>query len=302
MRITKETQLSGHNAAIFALQVESDGRHLLSGAGEGWVARWDLQQPDTGKLLARIDNRVFSLCHLESQDTLVIGNMDGGVHWVNLSDPGKTRNVAHHQKGVFDLVLHRDSLFSAGGDGLLSRWNIHSGRAMESLQLSSQPLRCLAFHPGRRELAVGSSNRQIYLLDPDSLEIKKNIPQAHGHSVFSLCYSPDGRLLLSGGRDAHLKAWDLQQDGTLLTSLPAHLFTINSIAFHPGGRMFATGSRDKTVKIWDAEDFSLLKVLEGNRDGGHFNSVNKVCWTAQGDRLISAGDDRTLIVWRLDLD
>jgi WD40 repeat protein len=266
------------------------------------VARWDLQQPDTGKLLARIDNRVFSLCLLEDHDTLVIGNMDGGMHWVKLSDPEKNRNVAHHQKGVFDLALHSDSLFSAGGDGLLSRWDIHSGRARESLQLSAQALRCLALHPHGQLLAVGSSDHQIYLLDPDRLEVKRTIPQAHAHSVFSLCYSLDGRLLLSGGRDAHVKVWDLQQDGALRCSLPAHLFTINSIAFHPGGRIFATGSRDKTVKIWKTEDFSLLKVLEGARDGGHFNSVNKVCWTAQGDRLVSAGDDRTLIIWRLDSD
>ncbi|NUQ25376.1 MAG: hypothetical protein HUU34_15625 [Saprospiraceae bacterium] len=85
----------------------------------------------------------------------------------------------------------------------------------------------------------------------------------------------------------------------LISSQPAHWYTINHIALHPSGRWLATGSRDKTVKIWDAQSFELIKVLETIRDRGHVNSVNKVWWRPDGKQLVSAGDDRSMIIWEV---
>ena len=181
---------------------------------------------------------------------------------------------------------------------MLTRWSAAESRSLESLQLSQQSLRCIAHAPGRRELAIGSSDNNIYLIDSDTLELKHKIEDAHDNSVFSLHYSPDEQHLLSGSRDAHLKAWRLSADPPkLANSQPAHWFTINSIAYHPSGKWFATGSRDKTIKIWDAANFKLVKVLETIRDGCHVNSVNRLLWHEYEDYLISASDDRSMIVW-----
>ena len=106
--------------------------------------------------------------------------------------------------------------------------------------------------------------------------------------------------LLSGSRDAHLKMWDLEKNCEMIFDEPAHWFTINDIVFHPSGQLFATASRDKSIKIWDAQSLQLLKVLEGARDGGHFNSVNRLFWSAHEGQLVSGSDDRSLIIWRVN--
>lgn len=289
---------TGHRGSVYALAPWRDHRHFLSAGGDAWIVSWSLDAPDTGTLLASVETQVFSLCALPDGKRLVAGNMNGGLHWINLEEPTATRNLQHHGKGVFDLLVLGDRLYSAGGEGMLTRWDIHAARTVESLHLTNQALRCIAHEPSRNLLAVGSSDRHIYLLQEDNLQLVRQLSEAHLNSVFSLAWSPDGRFLLSGGRDALLKVWDAEQDFALVSEQPAHWFTINHIAFSPDGRHFATASRDKTIKLWDAENFQLLKVLDAARYGGHFNSVNRLLWLS--DALVSASDDRTIGLWGMN--
>ncbi len=291
--------MTGHNGSIFCVGALESDRFFFSAGGDGWVARWDLEDPETGRLIAKVETQLFTTHFIPSTRHLVLGNMNGGIHWVDLDRPDETRNIAHHQMGVFDLLEVGDHIFSAGGEGMLSRWDKFKGKSLESLYLSNQSLRCLDYSRQRNELAVGSSDHAIYLLDADSLTVKFTLPNAHENSVFVVRYHPDGKHLLSGGRDAHLRIWSLERMEAL-QAMPAHWFTINDIAFSPNGNLFATASRDKTLKIWDARTFKLLKVLETVRDQGHANSVNSLHWSNHNDSLISASDDRSLIVWKVD--
>lgn len=295
--LSKIKQLKGHNGSIFALTTNESDQYFLSGAGDGWVVRWDLDNPDPGKLVAKVETQIFALQYLASGNRVVAGNMNGGVHWIDLDHPDKTINIAHHQKGVFAIMELGGHVLTAGGEGLLTRWDKSTGRSLDSLKLSHQSLRALAYNPQRQELAVGASDHAIYILDAQDLTIKQTLPEAHQNSVFALAYSPDGELLFSGGRDAHLKVWDTQAAYLQLSSQPAHMYTINKIVFHPEGRFIATASRDKNIKIWDAQTFQLLKVLESYRDDGHLNSVNTLLWSAHRNCLISGSDDRSLILW-----
>src|SRR5690606_3156880 len=161
------------------------------------------------------------------------GNMDGGLHWVDTENPDNTKNIAHHQKGVFDIQHIGDQIYTLGGGGMISRWSVAERRALESFHISHHSLRALASDAARSELAVGASDNNIYILDEESLNIKHIIRNAHENSVFTVRYSPDGHYLLSGGRDAHLKAWAIERKFELVSEQAAHWFTINHIAFHP---------------------------------------------------------------------
>lgn len=298
MIIEKTAQLTGHNAGIYALTTGQHEHSFLSAAGDGWIVEWNLNDPELGRLLAKVDSKIFSLCFLNDNNKVIAGDMDGGIHWVDLNSPENTKNIAHHQKGIFEIKSIGGHVFTAGGEGKLTRWSINEMRSIESFHLANQSLRCIAFSEDRNELAIGASDNCIYFLHAETLELKFRIENAHENSVFSLHYSPDEKKLLSGGRDAHLNVWELENNFKKINSQPAHWFTINSIAFHPNGHLFATGSRDKTIKVWSAENYQLLKVLELNRDGGHLNSVNKLLWHPHKDTLISCSDDRTIILWK----
>jgi WD40 repeat protein len=106
--------------------------------------------------------------------------------------------------------------------------------------------------------------------------------------------------LLSGSRDARLKIWDVEAGYVLEKEIVAHTFAINYIDFSPNSNYFATCSMDKSVKIWDSESFKLLKVIDRARHAGHGTSVNKLLWTKYDNQIVSASDDRTISVWKID--
>ena len=301
MKIEKIHTCTGHRAAIYALAPGKDERHFLSAGGDGWVTEWNLDDPETGRLVASVEKQVFSLCSLPD-GRIVAGDMNGGVRWIDRAMPDDTRNIQHHKKGTYDILVAGAWVFTAGGDGTITRWDMEKGSSVESFQLSNQALRAISFSEKRKELAVGASDNSIYFLDVETFELKQALKNAHTNSVFTVAYSPDGRHLLSGGRDAMLRVWDL---GIIQSPVPnpqspeepAHLFTVNHIVFSPSGQLFATASRDKTLKIWDSHTFQLLKVVDTIRYGGHINSVNRLLWLP--DCLVSCSDDRTVGLWRV---
>ncbi len=299
LKVEKLHQLTGHNASIFCVSSSSDEARFLSGAGDGWLVEWDFNKPEMGRLLAKVETQIFTLKALKNTDLVVVGNMNGGVHWLDLSNPEQTKNIAHHQKGVFDILQLSNRVLTAGGEGLLSRWSIEEKRSLDSLHLTNQSLRSLDYSPLRNEIAVGASDHNIYLLDAENLHIREKYEQAHDNSVFTVKYSQDQQRLFSGGRDAMLKVWDLNQHKNI-SAQAAHWYTINDISLSPEGNLLATASRDKTIKIWDAQSFKLLKVLDTTRDGCHVNSVNRLYWSSFNDTLVSCSDDRSMIMWKID--
>jgi WD40 repeat protein len=296
LQIKKIHTCTGHRAAVYALAAGRDVQHFLSAGGDGWIVEWSIDDPETGRLTASVETQVFSL--EKAGKWLVAGNMDGGVHWIHPAEPEQTRNLLHHRKSVYD-IKHADAwVFTASGDGMLTRWSAANGSRIESFQLSNQSLRALAHDPISGLLAVGASDHSIYLLDAQTLELKQTLNAAHTNSVFSLAFSTQGHFLLSGGRDAMLRVWDARAGFTLHAELPAHWFTVNHLVFSPDGALLATASRDKTIKIWDARDFTLLKVIDTMRFGAHLNSVNRLLWLP--DCLISCSDDQTVVLWGIE--
>ena len=137
---------------------------------------------------------------------------------------------------------------------------------------------------------------QGLILAPESAPEKAAEKEAHENSVFVAKYSPSGQYIVSGGRDAQLRVWEIEEFREV-NCQPAHWYTINDLVFHPKGHWLATASRDKTIKIWDTNTFQLLKVIDVQKFGGHINSVNKLHWSSHNDWLISCSDDRTIMVW-----
>ena len=46
------------------------------------------------------------------------------------------------------------------------------------------------------------------MLAAASLELKAEKESAHSHYVMSVAFSPDGKTIVSGSRDAMIKVWD----------------------------------------------------------------------------------------------
>ncbi len=263
------------------------------------MVKWNLQAPEKGLALANAGIQIFSLAAAPDHQLLIAGDMNGGLHWIDLTAPHNIQTHQKHSCGVFSILPLGDRLLTGGGKGLLNVWSLERKELLSTLQITNTSIRAIAFSSLRNEVALGCSDNNIYLLDASSLATRQVISQAHNSSVFALRYAPEGQVLFSGGRDALLNAWQLEPEVQLIRSVPAHNFTINALEIICEGKYLVTASRDKTLKIWDRESLSLIKVLETMRDEGHRHSVNRLLWLEAFEMLVSVSDDRSGIIWEL---
>ncbi len=297
--IKHSATLSGHISSIYCLADKVDAPYFFSGAGEGWIVQWekDANQTD-GLLLAKVDGKIFSIIYIKEHHLLVVGDFDGHVYWLDTETNVIMKRVAFHKGSIFGFCqVSADHIYSVSGDGYLCKWDVHTYQPLESVKISTQGLRSIIYDDKTHTIYIGASDNAIYLVNVEDLKVEKIIPQAHQNSVFSLVILPNDTLL-SGGRDAHLKAWSVT-NMKVAQDFAAHMFTINSIVHLPELHLFATASRDKSIRIWDDTTYELFKSIDVQKDG-HFNSVNNLLWLPTESTLVSASDDRTIRMWKIE--
>ncbi|MBS0000120.1 MAG: WD40 repeat domain-containing protein [Cyclobacteriaceae bacterium] len=294
--VSKVITLTGHKDCVYTLTSSPDPASFFSAAGDGMVVLWELTGSENGQLIASVPNSIYSICTLPEKNQLVLGHNYEGIHIVDLNERRETGSMKITDSAIFALSYHGGMLFTGTADGDLILIDLIGMSVQGRIKKSSKSIRAIV--SDGNHLAVGYSDHFIRIFDLVNRQLISEF-KAHENSVFTLKYSPDGRYLLSGSRDARLKIWDRHDGYRLKDSIIAHLYTINDIDYRPDGKYFATCSMDKTIKIWEAEQFKLLKVIDKSRHGGHLTSVNKIFWSSYKNRLISCSDDRTISVWDL---
>jgi WD40 repeat protein len=183
-------------------------------------------------------------------------------------------------------------------DGSLSIWSTKTYEMLYKRNFTMKKLRRMDLSPDGSTVAISRGDHAISILSTSDYS---EINTIQGDSSFNVVrFSPDGKFILAGDKNAHLHRISIA-DGAILESLPAHYWAIYDICYSPNEALFATASRDKIVKVWNANEHKVLARLEGRKEGAHTHSVNAIFWQEQ-DRLISAGDDGDVRVWELKAD
>lgn len=300
IQVTKANEFTGHTGAVYALERSESTHCIYSGSGDKIVAKWNLGSLNPEKFSAQLPGIIYSLCLVPEKNILLAGTAEGKIHVIDLSEKKEIKILQNHTQAVFDIQYSPENniLLSAGGDGSLTIVSLNDLTAQKVIKLCTEKLRAIDISGNRAAIACGDGF--IRIVDLKSHKLIHEF-RAHKDSVYSVKFSPDGRYLLSGGKDAHLNVWkDTPGTWQMERSVPAHNYAIYSIVFSPDGTHFATASRDKTFKIWNALSYEVqIRVNKENHEG-HINSVNKLYWNTSNNLLVSAGDDRKIMTWKIE--
>ncbi|MCX6156964.1 MAG: protein kinase [Ignavibacteriae bacterium] len=109
--------------------------------------------------------------------------------------------------------------------------------------------------------------------------------------VRTVCFSPDGKYVLSGSDDCNIRLWDIQSGNKIRTYI-GHSGSIHSVCFSPDGKNALSGSYDCEIRLWDIQTGETSRVFKG-----HTRSVHSVCFSPDGKYALSGSNDYTVRLW-----
>jgi WD40 repeat protein len=214
------------------------------------------------------------------------------------------RRLDGHTDIVHGLAYTPDGrqLLSGGRYETIRVWQVEAGAEVRRLIGHSETVMALAVSPdGGQALSAGggrftadgrwqATDTAIRLWD---LATGREVRQLKGHTdmVFSVAFSPDGRLALSGSMDRTLRLWDLA-DGREVRRYVGHRDGVLAVALSPDGGFALSAGWDATARLWDVDTGQELRRLDGHTEG-----IHSVAFAPDGQTALTGGLDQTMRLW-----
>ncbi len=263
---------TGHTHDILRVQFSPDDRHLLSySAGDGRLCLWEV---NSGRLLW-VTNTTFVRNTSEysilqefswSQDeTLLVTKSANGTYQTWDATTGKILSLAEQPPNIAlipaQATIKNEAATAVSHDGNLTaqggRWGVASIKITE---LKTGAARFLDGHPS---------------------------------VVKAIAYSPDGAYFAVAGNDRNIYLFNAANQA-LAQTLVGHTAPVLSLAFNPDGKTLLSCSDDEVLKSWNWQNGQLLQTAKAE---GHFFSVQKVMFSADGKYFLLTGDTVKIGLW-----
>ena len=108
--------------------------------------------------------------------------------------------------------------------------------------------------------------------------------QAHSHEACQVSWSPDGKMLASGGNDDIVRIWDVTKWASPRYTFSEHKAAVKAIAWNPHDHSMVVtggGATDKTIKFWNARVGTMKKSVETSAQ------VCSLMWNPHEQELLS---------------
>jgi WD40 repeat protein len=187
-------------------------------------------------------------------------------------------------------------IITCSNDGSLRLWNLESGTQIGEEWRDKEHgtvavATTMALSPQGDIVASGNSDGTVKLWE---VETGKVIAKWKGHAgwVQSVCWSPDGKRVVSGSRrDGMARVWDVKSSKFSLGLKTGHE-SVHAVSYSPDAKSIATGGYNESgIRIWDSNTGKLLSKIE------HVWPVWSLVWTSDQKKIISGTGHGSIMIF-----
>ncbi len=213
------------------------------------------------------------------------------------------------EENVRSLAYHPDGHTLAIGSGLAARtgdlclWDTLAAAAKPRIfPPQKDTVEALAFSKDGKALLAGSNDSKAHLYANLPYEFGPVLDEHNGR-VHAVAFSPrQDFVFVTGAMDKVVKVWDVKSHQTVV-NFDQSEGGISGLVFLPNGLQFVGASLDGRLFWWQVDYNERKHIYSGahyRTVSAHDGGVLSLAISSDGARLITAGQDNLVKIWKAD--
>ncbi len=240
---------------------------------------------------------------VSSDKTTVAATRGNEVHLYNAASGAYARALVDpklktaHVSLVESLAVSPDSKYLASGSYQeVKLWDAKTGALLHTIPGFGERVVCLAFSPSGKLLAAGggapTQEGEVKLIDVAEGKVVREIKDnPHSDTVFGVAFSPDEKLLVSGGADKFVKAYEVAT-GKFQKAFEGHTHHVMGVGFSGDGKLIASAGADNVVKLWDYAKGEQVRTVNA-----HGKQVTALVFVGATGTFATCSGDEQVRLW-----
>lgn len=287
-------QASSHrfSQGIVSAALCPGGSDLIVGTGDGALVKVNAQTLATtavSELIGAVSSVALSAAGDEIWATTEAGNLYR-ADIVTLKPvlastcyPVPIRDVCFPE-GISDIFI------TAGGTDIRI-WNTAKRAELLRIQVPNIECLCVAINKQGSLIVSGWNDGKVRAFLPESGKLQFVISDAHAEAVTAVCFTNDGKRLVTGGKEGRVRVWNVANKGgpqTMELSFKEHKKEVTEVRVSANDEEAISASADGSCLMWN--------IKRGTRANGFFASTvfRTLAYHPDESQIVTAGSDRKL--------
>ncbi len=252
---------------IFTVAIRPDGMLYAVGARDMMTRIYEFGNVEPAFILQDHMDSVYSVAFSQDNKYFASGGLDRSIVLYDQEEEFKKVNVLRgHDDKIIAIKFSRDGkyIFSGGERGELRVWDVSNSENIETVELDAKkPIYDIAVSPSGEYIAISSVRRDvgqevfhtveypvsIYRWENNELTLIRNLLK-HKKPAWALAFTPDGKYLVSGGKDKKIIWWSLDRYQNVHEK-KSEFGAIWDMAFTEDGQKLYVACEERAVVVYE---------------------------------------------------